>query len=122
MTSVFPCALAPADKRNQARRVGQDLIRHHGKRSTYSVQQVKAANRRQGISIDVGCWSHAMFNSREDFEKLHAGRGEACDYTEMKREMLDAASAHHEGGWFDFDLSWIEFPDLDWSLFDFLDW
>jgi hypothetical protein len=122
--SVFPapCAISPADKRAQARKVGQDLIRHHGKQRQYTIQQVKDANLRQGIGIDVACWSHAMFNTHAQFDSLHPGLGDACDYISMKREMLDAASvADHVPSWFDFDLSWIEFPDLDWSIFSFFD-
>ncbi|MGO1068338.1 hypothetical protein [Lysobacter sp. CA199] len=120
MSSV--CALSPPDKRVQATRVGDDLLRHYGRKPYYSVEEVKAANRRNRISIDVECWSHAMFNSHEDFDAMHAALGEVCDYAGMKLQMLEAVSAG-AGGWFDFDLdlSWLEFPDIDWSVFDFFD-
>lgn len=118
-----PCALAPRDKRSQAKRVGDDLVRRHGKREFYSVEQVRAANRRSGIGVDVACWSHALFNSHEDFDRLHRDAGEACDYLAMKQEMLVSLSSGTPSSWFDFDfdLSWLEFPDLDWSVFDFFD-
>ena len=46
ITSTAPCAISPQDKKAQAKRVGDDLVRHHGKRNFYSVQQVRAANER----------------------------------------------------------------------------
>lgn len=118
-----PCALAPRDKRDQAKRVGDDLVRHHGKRPFYTVEQVRAANRRNGVGLDVACWSHALFNTHEDFDRLHQAAGEACDYLAMKQEMLVSLSSGEPADWFnfDFDLSWIEFPDLDWSIFDVFD-
>ncbi|MDQ3287409.1 MAG: hypothetical protein M3Q42_03965 [Pseudomonadota bacterium] len=116
-----PCAISPSDKQAQGKRVGDDLVRRHGKRKFYTVDQVRAANRRNDISLDVGCWSHALFNSHEDFDRLHAAAGEACDYLAMKKEMLVALSSESSGDWFDFDLSWLDFPDLDFSLFDFFE-
>jgi hypothetical protein len=63
-----------------------------------------------------------MFSTRRDFDAHHAATGEACDYSEMRSQMLAAVSAKDES-WFnwDLDLSWIEFPDIDWSIFDFFD-
>lgn len=119
-----PCALPPGDKRAQARRVGGDLVRHHGKREFYTIEQVRAANRRSGVGLDVACWSHALFNTHGDFDALHRAAGEACDYVAMKRPMLASVSSGDGAySWldFDFDLSWLEFPDIDWSIFDFFD-
>lgn len=115
------CAPSPSDKRAQAKRVGNDLVRNYGKQRYYTVQQVRAANVRERISLDAGCWSHAMFNTRADFDSYHESIGEKCDYSVMKSQMLGAVSDNNSSSWFDFDLSWLEFPDLDWSLFDFLD-
>jgi len=53
----------PGDKRAQAKAVGDDLVDHHSKRKSYTVEQVRQVNRRQHIKVDVICWSHAMFNS-----------------------------------------------------------
>jgi hypothetical protein len=116
-----PCAISPSNKRAQGRKVGEDLVRHYGKRKFYTVEQVKESNRRNGINIDVACWSHAMFNSHSDFDRFHAAAGEACDYVGMKAQMLRAVATEDSGSWFDWDLSWLEFPDLDFSLFDFFD-
>lgn len=39
----------------------------------------------------------------------------------MKSEMLSSVSTASDTSWFDIDLSWLEFPDIDFSLFDFFD-
>lgn len=123
MTTVqaAPCAISPRDKQAQAKRVGDDLVQHHGKRKFYSVEQVRAANLRCNIPLDVACWSHALFNAHYDFDRIHHAAGEACDYLAMKKEMLGSLSIGKPTTWFDFDLSWLEFPDIDWSIFDFFD-
>ncbi|MBX9607606.1 MAG: hypothetical protein K2Y51_15395 [Gammaproteobacteria bacterium] len=115
------CAMQPADRRAQLKRVGNDLVQHYGKRKFYSIQQVQNANKRQGVTFDFACWSHAFFNSHADFDRLHAQVGEACDYSAMKREMAESVSTPGDSAFFDFDLSWLELPDIDWSVFDFLD-
>ena len=114
------CAVKPSDPRAQVQLVGNDLISNYGKKDHYSVEEVKAANARQSIGIDVACWSHAVFNSHHDFDDYHRSIGEACDYAAMKTEMLEAVSSASDVSWFDIDLSWLQFPDIDLSLFDFL--
>ena len=116
-----PCAISPKDKKAQAKLVGDDLLRHHGKRKFYSVQQVRSANERCNIQPDYVCWSHALYNTHFDFDQLHSSAGEFCDYMSMKREMLESLSSDGFSGWFDFDLSWLDFPDIDLSIFDFFD-
>ena len=118
------CAIKPADRKQQIRVVGNDLVKHHGKKKFYTVQEVKDANRRQGIDVDVACWSHAFFNSHVDFDTYHAEIGETCDYAAMKREMLDSVTSPADSSSlldlnFDFDLSWLELPAIDWSIFAF---
>ena len=121
-TQPAPCAISPADKKLQSKIVGDDLVRHYGKRKFYSVQQVRSANERCNIPLDFACWSHALYGTHFDFDRIHAGAGQACDYLAMKRDMLESV-AIPDSGWFDFDfdLSWLDFPDIDWSIFDFLD-
>ena len=118
-----PCFISPSDKKAQGKRVGDDLVRNYGKRRFYTVQEVREANRRTGVALDVACWSHALFNTHHDFDRLHDHSDGACDYIEMKKAMLEAVSSGNDGSWFDFDfdLSWLEFPDIDWSIFDFFD-
>lgn len=120
-TVTAPCAISPLDKRAQAKRVGDDLVRNYGKRNFYSVEQVRSANRRTGIGVDVACWSHALFNTHSDFDHLHSATEEVCDYMTMKKEMLESVSNGSDSGWFAFDLSWLEFPDIDFSIFDLFD-
>lgn len=118
------CAISPENKRDCMRRVGRDLVENYGKKKYYSVAEVKSANRRQNIDIDVHCWLHAAFNTHVDFDAYHASIGETCIYADMKQQMLSSVSATPtEAGMFDFDLdlSWLEFPDIDLSFFDFLD-
>ncbi len=115
------CAISPDDRRRQVRLVGNDLIKHHGKKRYYTVNEVRDANRRQNIGLDFACWSHASFNSHLDFDDFHRSIGESCDYVSMKSEMLSSVSTATDTSWFDIDLSWLEFPDIDFSLFDFFD-
>ena len=122
-----PCGTRPLQARRQIQKVGDELVRRHGKQRYYTVQQVRQANQRQGIDIDLHCWSHAFFNTHADFDGLHAGRGQDCDYAGMKAQLTEALSANPaadaSSSWldFDWDLSWLELPELDWSLFDFFD-
>ncbi len=115
------CKLSPADRKRQVLLVGNELLKQHGRRRYYSVQQVKDANRRQDIKLDFGCWSHATFNTHRDFDDYHQSIGESCDYAAMKADMLSSVSTASDTSWFDVDLSWLEFPDIDFSLFDFFD-
>lgn len=115
------CTLKPADRPRQVRVVGNDLVKNYGKKSHYTVQEVKNANRRQGIDYDFACWSHAVFNSHADFDEYHKRIGEVCDYASMKSEMLKSMTNSSDSSWFDLNLSWLEFPDIDWSIFDFFD-
>jgi hypothetical protein len=120
-TEMPACASAPADRRKQARLVGNDLVKNYGRKRYYTPLEIRNANRRQQIQVDVGCWSYAMFASREDFDAYHLARGETCDYVAMKSEMVSSVSSSGDGSWFDIDVSWLEFPQIDWSVFDFFD-
>lgn len=117
------CTLSPIDRRHQIKVVGNDLVKHYGKKRYYTVAEVKRANERQRINIDYSCWSHAFFNSHPDFDELHRTQGESCDYIAMKKEMAESVSNSSSDAWFDFDfdLSWLELPDIDFSIFDFFD-
>jgi hypothetical protein len=115
------CAIAPTDRRKQARLVGNDLVENYGRKQYYTPLEIRNANRRQAIPIDFSCWSYAMFTSHEDFDAYHRSLGEVCDYVAMKSEMLSSVSTAIDSSWFDFDLSWLQFPEIDWSIFDFFD-
>ena len=116
------CTISPSDRRHQVSVVGNDLVRHYGKKENYSVQEVKNANRLQGTNVDFVSWSHAVFNTRPDFDQYHETLGESCDYASMKSDMLSSVSntdIASDTSWFDIDLSWLSFPDIDFSFFDF---
>jgi hypothetical protein len=118
------CAIKLDDRKRQVRAVGKDLVKNYGRKPFYTVQEVKNANRRQGIPYDVACWSHAFFNSHADFDEYHKRIGESCDYIGMKREMAESiAVGSQSGSWFDFDfnLSRLELPQIDWPSFDLFD-
>ncbi len=70
--------------------------------------------------IDYFCWGHAVFNAAIDFHRYHQSIGETCNQAEMKAEMGNAFTEAADGSWFDIDLSWLEWPDIDFSsIFDF---
>ena len=119
------CELAPEDKRELAKRVGEDLLAHYVKKPYYSVDEVKAANRRKDVSIDIGCWAHSLFNDRASFDAHHRAIGQTCDYDAMHADMMSAISTDATAGADGdslFDFSWIELPDIDLSgLFDGFD-
>ena len=82
--------MPPDDRRDQVKRVGDDLVQNYGKKYFYTVEEVKESNRRCKIGPDFGCWSHATFNTHKDFDSYHQSIGEQCDYVSMKSEMLSS--------------------------------
>jgi len=116
------CALAPTDKKAYGKAVGEILVRKHGKRKYYSPQQVKQASAQSRYNVDWDCWAMCLFTSPSDFNAYHAEIGETCDYAAMRAEMTAALTDGASDAWFDFDLSWLEWPDIDLgSIFDFID-
>src|SRR5688572_21841439 len=114
------CSINPGDRREHVRRVGNDLLKNFGSKQFYSVEEVKAANCRQGISLELCCWSHAAFNSHRDFDTYHQTLGERGDYMAMKAEMLSSVSNTSDTSkWYDKDVSWLELPLAILDCFDF---
>ena len=121
LRAIRTCHTPPKDKRAFAREVGDDLLKHRGKKRFYSIGEVHTSLRRKNLGYDLDCWAFALYTSREDFNRHHRITGEKCDYEEMRGEMIDALA---EGAWslLDIDLSWLEWPDIDLSsIFDFFD-
>jgi len=117
------CAFAPTDKKAYAKDVGEILVRKHGKKKFYSPEQVKKASAQSRYDIDWHCWAMCLFSSPLDFDAYHKSVGETCDYAAMKADMTSALTDGASDEWFDIDLSWLEWPDIELpSIFDFLDW
>jgi hypothetical protein len=114
------CNTPPKDKKEFVTKLGRDLSSKHGKKRFYSIQETKDSMKSLNYPLDFYCWGHAVFNSPLDFSRHHESIGEICDQTAMKSEMGDALTDSVDGSWFDLDLSWLEWPDIDLgSFFDF---
>jgi hypothetical protein len=82
------CTHGPADKRAFGTDVGQALRNRYGARKFYQPGEVSSVLTR--YPIDWHCWAYCLFLSLDDFDALHAARGEVCDYAAMQDEMLGA--------------------------------
>jgi hypothetical protein len=116
------CTRSPADKRAFGKAVGDQLLKSHGKRRYYTTGQVRSAVKRLNYPADWDCWAYALFSSPADFTAHHTAVGEVCDYAAMKAEMFAAMTNGASSSWFSFDMSWLDWPDIDFlSIFDFFD-
>src|SRR3954452_9686050 len=104
------CKSIPPNRREFGKRVGDNLLRRHGKKNYYTVEQVRDALVTSNLPLDWDCWAFSLFTSRHDFDAHHQALGEVCDYSGMRIEMISALA---ETGFslFDIDLSWLEWPD-----------
>lgn len=112
------------EKKKIAKVIGEDLVKTHGKRKYYSQKQIHTSLQRRHYHLDVHCWAYCLYMDHGTFDTYHLSIGEVCNYLDMKGSMLSAVTDHVSDSWFDFDfdLSWLELPDFDFSdLFDFLD-
>ncbi len=116
-----PLALADQDKQLYVKEVGEYLVRHHGQQNVYTPEQVKQASDKSRFGVDWACWAMTVFSSHDAFDDYHARIGETCDYAAMKSDMVSLMTDGASDAWFDIDLSWLEWPDIDLgSIFDFL--
>jgi len=114
------CSLAPEDKKAYGKEVGEILIKNYGKKKYYTPAQVKKASEQS--KYDWHCWAMCLYTSPTDFDLYHKSIGETCNYAEMKSEMVAAMTDGASSSWFDIDMSWLEWPDIDFSsIFDFFD-
>jgi hypothetical protein len=95
------------------------LVKDYGKKKYYKPEEVKKANTKvdysELIEPDFVCWGMSIFSSHSEFDNYHESAGEACDYTEMKTEMLQGLSAPNAESWLeitDMDVSWLEIGDV----------
>lgn len=111
-----------AERKGYVRKVGEILVHSHGKQNYYSPDQVKKASAQSRYEVDWHCWAMCVFCSGPDFASYHESVGETCDYGAMKTEMTSLLTDGQSDSWFDIDLSWLEWPDIELpSIFDFLD-
>lgn len=114
--------MPPAERKQMLGRVSKELVTQFGKKKYYSKGMVDSALRRQGVPLDFACWNYAFFTSRAEFVEIHQRTGEACDYDAMRAQLVatvrgDGAAFDAATSSFDFDLSWLDWPDLDLSGF-----
>jgi len=116
------CTLSPADKKTYAIDVAKILVEKHGKQKSYSPLQVKKASQQTKYELDWHCWAMSLYTSQGDFNAYHDSIGETCDYASMKAEMAYDITDGASESWFDFDLSWLDWPDLELSsIFNAID-
>ena len=116
--------LSNTEKKAISIAVGNDLAATHGKKKYYTQKEVKSSLNKSGYGVDVQCWAYSLFMDHESFDQYHASIGESCDYLTMKESMISSVTDSASDSWFDFDfdLSWLELPDIDLSsIFDFID-
>ena len=115
-------SLTDHEKKQYAKDVGKILVKKYGKQKYYSTYRVRQASKETIWGIDWHCWAMCLYTSPEEFNRYHESIGEACDYASMKAQMAHAITDGVSDSWFDFDLSWLEWPDFDLpSIFDVFD-
>lgn len=115
-------ALSVSEKKQYAQDVGGILVRKYGRQKYYSPHRVTQASKETKWGIDWHCWAMCLYTSPSSFDQYHESIGEVCDYGSMKSEMALAITDGASDAWFDFDLSWLDWPDVDLpSIFDVLD-
>lgn len=116
------CTLSIEDKKLYGKEIGEILVKNHGQKKFYSSKQVKVAADQSMYAVDWYCWAMCLYMSRDDFNDYHESIGEVCNYTSMKSEMTSLLTNGASDVWFDVDLSWLEWPDIELpSIFDFID-
>lgn len=115
------CKLKQTDKKILIQKVGDDLLKRKGRKPYYSQKDVETSLRQQNILMDWDCWAYCFFLSHDSFDAYHKSIGENCDYLSMKQEVIGDITSGASTSWldFDFDLSWLDWPDFDLS--DFFD-
>jgi hypothetical protein len=113
------CAPAPTNKKEYISDIGKILVEENGKKKYYKPEEVKKAHQKSRWydGNNFSCWGMSTFSSHSDFDKYHEETGEACDYVEMKTEMLSGLSVSSTADWteipdIDIDASWLDFGDV----------
>ena len=119
------CPPAPINKKEYLTDIGRILVTDYGKKKYYKPEEVKSANRKSRWfeGLDFSCWGMSTYSSHLDFDNYHQKTGEACDYAEMKTEMLQGISISEGNEMFNFadfdiDTSWLDFGEVFGSIFE----
>ncbi|NOY71934.1 MAG: hypothetical protein GXP14_06090 [Gammaproteobacteria bacterium] len=79
-----------------AKKLPQDLKENYFYQKYYSKEQVDASLKRRRLggrgavfAVTDNCYAYAMYCSPEEFNEIHEGNGEACDYEAMRSEISD---------------------------------
>lgn len=112
----------PLDKRAVGKAVGDELLKRHGKKRFYTVHQVADVVHSLTLGPEALSQSLALFSTADDFNAYHATLGDPRDYSKLKEEMFEAMLEFTLEGLFNLDMSWLDWPDFDFSgFFDFFD-
>lgn len=112
----------PLDKRAVGKAVGDELLKRHGKKRFYTVLEVADVVHTLTLGAEALSQSLALFSTPEDFNAYHATIGQPRDYGQLKEEMFEVMLEIAIESWFDIDMSWLDWPDFDFSgFFDFFD-
>lgn len=106
---------APRDKRAFGKAVGDELLKRHGKKRSYNLADIADVIEALELPIDFARWAYATFASPDDIKTYQTLTGDNFDFTAMKAEMFSALTDGASDSWFDFDMSWLEWPDFDFS-------
>lgn len=107
------CQIPPDDKRAFGRTVGRRLVQRHGKRRFYTIDEIRSVL--FDFPVDWHCWAYSLYASADAFDAFHEAAGEVCHYAFMKAQMVAALGEGVSFSPADLDLSWLEWPDLDFS-------
>jgi hypothetical protein len=117
------CPPAPTDKKEYVTDIGKILVKNYGKKAYYQPEEVKDAHKKSKWrnDMDFSCWAMCTFSSHFDFDSYHVQTGEACDYAEMKTEMLQGISLSNgvepsDLSDVDIDASWLDFGDVSGNI------
>lgn len=120
---MVTCNIKPDDKKAFIDDMAKTLTNRYGKKKYYSQNEIRNVARYNGYPIDWYCWAYCFFCTHEEFDLIHEQLGEVCDYASMKTELLSEVSGLSASSFLDLDLSWLDFPDINWAgIFDWFDW
>lgn len=119
------CPTAPANKKEYIADIGKILLQKYGKQEYYPPEQIKEAHEKSkwNEGFDFSCWAMSIYSSHSDFTDYHQQTGEACDYAEMKTEMLRGLSVSGSSEIpdlpnADIDSSWLDFGEILGNIFE----